>query len=112
MSHRAVFFLAAVLVAASAQLAPAQDRRQITEGRALARDNCARCHAIGKTGRSHVRTAPAFRDLNKRYNVDDLEEAFVEGIAVRHGEIEMPEFTFSPERTAALLAYIKSLKKR
>jgi len=92
--------------------ASAQNRLLVADGQAIANENCARCHAVGRTGRSPVKVAPRFRDLSKRYKIDDLEEAFAEGVAVGHGEVEMPEFTFSPDKTAALIAYIKSLAKK
>ena len=101
----------ALFCAAFVLPAVAQSRAEIAEGRRIARDKCAVCHSVGKTGRSPAKVAPPFRTLSARYNVDDLEEAFVEGVTVRHGAVQMPEFAFSPDATAALIAYIKSLGK-
>ena len=39
-------------------------------GGAFARTNCAKCHAIDKSGESPLRDAPPFRSLHKRYPVD------------------------------------------
>lgn len=106
-------FLAGLGVMALAVPALAQvDRQEISAGRALAEKNCASCHAIGQTGASKRKGAPPFRVLNRRYDVDNLQEAFVEGIAVGHRGTDMPEFEFSPERTDAIIAYIKSLGKK
>lgn len=104
----------AALAAATLASAPAgaQARRAvIAEGKAIAEQNCAACHAIGKTGQGKRKGAPPFRVLGKRYDVDNLQEAFVEGVAVGHRGVDMPEFQFSPDRTDALIAYIKSLRR-
>jgi mono/diheme cytochrome c family protein len=76
-------------------------------GRAIAKANCARCHAIGAEGESPVALAPPFRVLPQRYPVDHLAEALAEGIVVGHPM--MPEFTFDPAEIDALLTYIESL---
>jgi mono/diheme cytochrome c family protein len=98
----------ALAVPAGAQTVP----EEVRAGRALAEKNCAPCHAVGSTGASKRRGAPPFRVLNRRYDVDNLQEAFVEGIAVGHRDSDMPEFEFSPERTDAIIAYIKSLDRK
>jgi cytochrome c len=81
----------------------------VERGRALARSECARCHAVGRTGASPLRQAPPFRTLHERYPVDDLAEALTEGI--RTGHPSMPEFRFDPERAEALIAYLKTLER-
>lgn len=91
---------------------PDADAQDVAAGRSIARQKCAPCHAVGRSGESRVRAAPAFRTLAGRYDVDDLEEALVEGIAVKHGDVEMPEFQFTPAAAAALIAYIKSVGKK
>lgn len=105
--------LAALLCAGLAAVVPAsaiaQGRAELAEGRKIAQEKCAGCHSIGKAGKSRAKAAPPFRTLATRYNLDDLEEAFVEGVTVRHGAVQMPEFAFSPDATAALIAYIKAL---
>lgn len=77
------------------------------EGKALAEKRCAQCHAIGLDGASPHRDAPPFRDIVKRYPVDNLAEALAEGITVGHHA--MPEFTFPPDEIASLLAYLDTL---
>ena len=86
--------------------ASAQD---IEAGKAIAQKNCARCHAIGMTGASPNKNAPPFREIVKRYPVENLEEAFGEGIIVGHKE--MPEFSFPPEKIGDLLGYLGSLSQ-
>ncbi|AWN42793.1 c-type cytochrome [Methylobacterium durans] len=83
--------------------------RQVQQGETLARTNCARCHAVGRIGASPLREAPPFRELHKRYPVDDLGEALTEGI--RTGHPSMPEFRFEPDQAEALIAYLKSLER-
>lgn len=78
-------------------------------GRAFAEANCARCHAIGATGTSPVPTAPAFRDLHRRYPVDQLAEALAEGIATGHAA--MPEFRLEPAQIDNFLAYLRTLQR-
>jgi cytochrome c len=79
----------------------------IAEGRRFAEKNCARCHAVGKTGISTHPKAPPFRSIAAKGHIDDLQEALAEGIAVGHPD--MPEFEVEPERIASLLAYLKTL---
>ena len=52
--------------------------------------------------------APPFRTLSQKYPIDDLEEAFAEGILVGHQD--MPEFRMNPAQDAALVAYLKSIQ--
>jgi mono/diheme cytochrome c family protein len=83
--------------------------RQVHQGETLALNNCARCHAVGRTGASPWPEAPLFRDLHTRYPVEDLGEALAEGI--RTGHPSMPEFRFDPDQAEALIAYLKSLER-
>ncbi len=85
----------------------AQPRDTIEAGRKLAQKFCANCHAIGKTGQSTHPSAPPFRDIAAKGNVENLEEALAEGIVVGHPD--MPQFKFKAENVGALIAYLKSL---
>ena len=61
------------------------------------------------TGASAYPPAPPFRTLHERYNVENLAEAFAEGVVVAHkGPVQMPEFMLSPEEVDDLIAYLKS----
>ena len=51
------------------------------KGRAIVQINCATCHAVGRQGDSPMAKALPFRDLHKRYPVENLQEALGEGIA-------------------------------
>jgi len=77
-------------------------------GKAYARALCARCHAIGRTGRSPFAPAPPFRTLHLRYPVETLGEALAEGINTGHAL--MPEFVLDPDQIHDLLSYLKTLE--
>lgn len=104
---------ACVLVIASATLfisaCSYREDPAVEDGRLIALENCTRCHAIGRSDESPLDEAPPFRRLHERYEIDDLAEAFAEGIAVGHKE--MPPFAFRPRQIDALLAYLKSLER-
>lgn len=93
---------------AASERAPEQAR--IQRGRHLAMTNCSSCHAIGTWGESRHPLAPPFRYLSRNYRVNELEEAFAEGVLVGHPD--MPEFTLSPDDVDALLSYIQSVQER
>jgi cytochrome c len=78
-------------------------------GRTLAQANCARCHAIGRTGTSPFAAAPPFRTLHQRYPVEQLAEALAEGIETGHSA--MPEFQLSQTQIADLVAYLRTLER-
>ena len=80
----------------------------IAEGRALAEQLCAKCHAIGAEGDSPFETAPPFRTFAEKWPIDSLAEAFAEGIVVGHPA--MPEFQFEVDQIDALLLYLESLQ--
>ncbi len=85
----------------------AAETSPLERGRAIAAQNCARCHATGATGDCPLSPAPPFRVLPQRYPVENLAEALAEGIVTGHAE--MPEFRFPPADIEALLTYIDSL---
>jgi len=84
----------------------------IARGHAIARNNCSRCHAIGKTGRSTNPKSPPFRLISRRYPLSQLQEALAEGIMVGHEGLEMPHFQLSPAQIDALLAYMTSVQAK
>ena len=75
--------------------AMAAEKDQTAKGEVLVRENCARCHAIGKEGDSPHAEAPPFRTLSSKYPVEDLAESLAEGIVSGHPE--MPIFVFEPQ---------------
>jgi cytochrome c len=106
--HFGLLFLASmapILIAAqpAAALEPRAQR-----GFVLANANCTKCHAIGKVGESPMPEAPPFRTLHQRYPVEDLAEAFAEGISTGHPS--MPEWRLDPGQIGDLIAYLKTLE--
>ncbi|MCG6858503.1 MAG: c-type cytochrome [Salaquimonas sp.] len=77
-------------------------------GKELVELNCSPCHATGATGDSPHPDAPPFRELSKRYPIEALEEAFVEGIETGHPD--MPSFVAAPDQIADIIAYIESVQ--
>lgn len=96
---------ATVLAAGLAEAAPSAGR-----GLELVRRNCGMCHAIGERGDSPNKQAPRFRELGRRYPIDDLAEALAEGILTGHPA--MPQFRFSPAEVDDIIAYLKSIQVR
>lgn len=90
--------------------APAQAQTDVQEGAALVTQHCAACHATGLSGDSPKAGAPPLREIARKYQPEDLEEAFAEGIMVSHQASEMPPFTFDPPEIESLTAYLRSLK--
>lgn len=94
----------AMLPARGEELSPAAQA-----GLEIVSAGCSRCHAIGPTGDSPLRQAPPFRTLHTRYPVESLEESLAEGTISGHPAT--PEFQFSPEQVADIIAYLKSLER-
>lgn len=103
---RAVSLAAAIVLLAAIAPATAQDVKQ---GETLLARDCGRCHAVGRTGDSAHKFAPAFRSLGKRYPIESLEEALGEG--VMSGHPDMPEFKFEAADVGAIIAYLKSIQQ-
>lgn len=96
----------ALLAAAGAEaqtLSPSAQR-----GRNFAQHHCASCHAIGRIGASPLKEAPPFRTLRARYPIEDLAEAFAEGIVTGHPT--MPEWRLDPGQIRDLLDYMEAIQ--
>ena len=79
-------------------------------GEALVKENCARCHAIGKEGTSPHPEAPPFRTLSSKYPVEDLAESLAEGIVSGHPD--MPIFAFNATDVQAIIDYLQSIQEQ
>ncbi|MHC2626509.1 mono/diheme cytochrome c family protein [Bradyrhizobium huanghuaihaiense] len=84
--------------------APTAEQR----GKAFARTNCARCHAIDRVSESPLKIAPPLRTLHRRYPIETLGEALAEGIYTGHAD--MPAFELSPDQIHDLLSFLKTLE--
>lgn len=89
---------------------PSQADDDLKLGEQLLQEDCAQCHAVGRTGASPNAAAPAFRTLGQRYPIDSLEEALGEGILSGHPD--MPEMSFDADEVGAIIAYLKSIQQR
>ena len=77
--------------------ASAAEKDLTDKGEVLVKENCSRCHAIGKEGNSPHPEAPPFRTLSSRYPVDYLSESLAEGIVSGHPDMPI----FDPGKAVA-----------
>jgi cytochrome c len=99
--------LAALLGLASIE--PAVAANDLKRGETLLTRDCSPCHAVGRSGESPRKDAPAFRTLGKRYPIESLEEALGEGIMSGHPD--MPEFKYDADDVGGIIAYLKSIQQ-
>jgi mono/diheme cytochrome c family protein len=99
--------LAIVLAVVTAR--PAVAESDLKRGEELLTRNCAKCHAIGRTGASPLANAPTFRTLSQRYPIESLEEALGEGIMTGHPD--MPEFEFDADEVGDIIDYLDSIQQ-
>jgi mono/diheme cytochrome c family protein len=78
-------------------------------GRALLTEFCARCHAVGRTGASPLRTAPPFRTLRRRMDMNELMDRMQEGLFSTHGD--MPTFRLRREDARDVRLYLHSIQE-
>ena len=87
----------------------AQARDSAGRGRALVREFCSACHAIGKSGNSPHRSAPPFRTLGQSFDLDQFPRRLERGISVGHPD--MPEFKFSSDDARAVRDYLRTIQQ-
>lgn len=101
-----------LIVASLLLLAPvgagAQPRVSVRHGHALVKEFCARCHAIGRTGKSPHAGAPPFRGIGRSYDLDGFAQRLERGISTGHPD--MPEFVFMHADALAVQAYLRSIQ--
>ena len=97
--------IALSLALAGAALAQDPARR----GRAILKEFCADCHAIGKTGKSRQEGALPLRELSRSYDLDKFPRVLERGISSGHPA--MPEFKFKGRDARAVSAYLRSIQK-
>ncbi|WP_417813464.1 c-type cytochrome [Thalassospira alkalitolerans] len=107
--------LAATFFFVSNQLAHrGEEHGTVARGKAIAEQTCLRCHNKF-AGDPHpdpaLTTPPPLASFGQRWPLENLEEALAEGITVSHDQLTMPEFSFTPETIADLLAYLGDLTK-
>jgi cytochrome c len=78
-------------------------------GRALLKEFCARCHAIGARGRSPHSDAPPFRILGRTFDLDEFPRALERGISSGHPD--MPQFRFSERDARDVRDYLRTIQQ-
>ncbi|MEP0520897.1 MAG: c-type cytochrome [Hyphomicrobiales bacterium] len=84
------------------------DYSAVLRGQDLAKEKCSRCHEVGREGQSTHPEALPFHNISKFYPVENLAEAFAEGIYVGHPD--MPAFELSVGQLTDLLTYLKAVQ--
>ena len=101
--------IAVILLGASAAIGGAAEGASLTQqGHALATRMCASCHAIGKDDASPHAAAPAFRNLDRRTDLDTFAARLRRGLMTGHQD--MPTFRFSRDDAYAISAYVRSVQ--
>ena len=98
----------AAALLAFAALTPAAHAQSTQRGVVIARTYCVQCHSIDKLSPSPLTVAPPFRDLHKKYPVEQLQELLAEGIVTGHPS--MPEFRLAADQINDFIAFLKSLQ--
>ncbi len=105
--QRVLRILVPLIALALAGAAQAQDPAR--RGRAILKEFCANCHAIGKTDKSRQEGALPFRQLSRSYDLDKFPRRLERGISSGHPA--MPEFKFKRRDARAVSAYLRSIQK-
>ncbi len=77
-------------------------------GQQLATLACSGCHAVSAVGDSPMAEATPFRQIVHRYPLDQLEEAFAQGLVTSHPA--MPAYVFRASEIDDLIAYLETVK--
>jgi mono/diheme cytochrome c family protein len=77
--------------------------------KALLVELCARCHAVGRSGRSPQPDAPPFRTFSdvKLYD-EDFGKRLRDGLSTMHPD--MPTFHFSQRDSEAVVSYLRAIQ--
>ncbi|HZT25742.1 MAG TPA: cytochrome c [Pseudolabrys sp.] len=97
------------LLCLAAWTALAQGRDPIRHGRALAKEFCARCHAVSLYDRSRNREAPPLRTLGRTVDLDQFARALSRGLPSTHPD--MPQFKFHLDDARDLRDYLRTIQE-
>jgi mono/diheme cytochrome c family protein len=98
-----------VLLAIFALPATAAAQEASPDGRALAREFCAPCHAIGRRDRSRHSDAPPLRNIGRTYDLDEFPRVLSGGLLSGHPD--MPQFRFNFDDARALRNYLRTIQQ-
>jgi mono/diheme cytochrome c family protein len=103
------FAIAVILLGTSSGAGAAVERASLTQqGHALVAKMCASCHSIGKDDPSPHAAAPAFRNLDRRTDLDSFANRLRRGLMSGHQD--MPTFRFNRDDADAVAAYVRSIQ--
>jgi cytochrome c len=100
--------LIALALAMTTLSAAGQSQDPVSHGRALAREFCGPCHAIGKSGRSPHADAPPFRNIGRTYDLDEFPRVLSSGLLSGHPD--MPQFRFHFPDARDLRDYLRTIQ--
>ena len=101
-----VIAIALVMIVTAGERAKAQQFGSVDEGRQLAHDTCAECHAMENGARSPNANAPTFEDIA---NTPGMTSAALT-VALQTTHRHMPNFVIKGNAREDIIAYILSLK--
>jgi len=102
-------FLPTALLIFVVSAATANAENPERRGRAVLKEFCARCHAVGKTGNSPHASAPPFRTLGRSFDLDQFPRVLERGISSGHPD--MPEFKLNIDDALAVSAYLRTIQQ-
>jgi mono/diheme cytochrome c family protein len=88
---------------------PAQAQDPVVRGRALVKEFCGECHAIGKTGKSPHDDAMPLRMMGNTFDLDNFPRELIRGISSGHPD--MPQVKFSPQDARDVRDYLRTIQE-
>jgi cytochrome c len=88
---------------------PAQAQDPVVHGRALVKEFCGGCHAIGKIGKSPHDDAMPLRMVSNTFDLDDFPRVLIRGISSGHPD--MPQVKFSPQDARDVRDYLRTIQE-
>jgi mono/diheme cytochrome c family protein len=107
MTRLLTILIALLVLVPALSVARAQD--PVRQGRQLVKEFCARCHSIGRRGRSPHADAPPLRYMGRTYDLDEFPRTLERGISSNHPD--MPEFKFSEENARVVRDYLRTIQQ-
>jgi mono/diheme cytochrome c family protein len=101
--------MSSIFLVLAAFTVPASAQDPVRHGRALVREFCSGCHAVGPRGKSPHRSAPPFRTLGRSFDLDDFPRLLTRGVSATHPD--MPEIRFGEEDARDVRAYLRTIQQ-
>ena len=107
MRHAVIAFGCLFATVAPLGAEPVDGLPAIPDGKVLLTEKCGRCHAVDATSASPRAEAPPFRDVFKKFPVEELRMRLSEGV-VSHFK-DMPQVDFTDEQVTGIIDYLSTL---